>query len=123
MRSISIFSAALLVCVATFAQSNAPSGGAPAPTLPQDKHDGLTLSADAYSNASRAKAKFPKANPYPVGILPVEVFLQNDTDQPLQLDLSTIQLQVTQNGRQEAVDWLTLREVADAISHPKGPSA
>ncbi len=124
MRSISIFSAVLLVCAATFAQSNAPSGGAPAPTLPQDKHDGLTLSADAYSNAARAKAKFPKANPYPVGILPVEVFLRNDTDQPLQLDLSTIQLEVTlPNGRTQGLDWLTLTEVADAVAHPKGPSA
>jgi hypothetical protein len=123
MRSASLFSVIVLVCAGALAQSNAPSGGSPAPSLPRDQHDGLTLSADAYSNASRAKAKFPKANPYPVGILPVEVFLQNDTDQPLQLDLSTIQLQVTLNGREQSVDWLTLREVANAIAHPNGPPA
>jgi hypothetical protein len=124
MRSGSLLSLILLACTVAFAQSNGPSGGAPAPSLPQDKHDGLTLSADAYSSATRAKAKFPKANPYSVGILPVEVFLRNDTDQPLQLDLSTIQLEVTlPNGQKQGLDWLTLREVADAVAHPKGPSA
>lgn len=114
----------LLVCAATFAQTTAPPGGDPGRTLARDQHDGLTLSADAYTESARAKAKFPKADPYPVGILPVEVFLSNSTDQPLQFDVSTIQLEVEVNdGKREALDWLTLREVADAISHPKGPSA
>jgi len=122
----------LLVCAATFGhtgaqtgtQTSTPSGSNPAKTLPRDQHDGVTLSADAYTEAARAKAKFPKADPYPVGILPVEVFLSNDTDQPLQLDLSTVELEVLENdGRRETVDWLTLEEVADAIAHPKGPSA
>src|SRR5579862_1925638 len=124
MRSASLVSAILLVCAVAFAQSSAQPGSAAVPSLPQDKHDGLTLSADAYSSAARAKSKFPKANPYTVGILPVEVFLRNDTDQPLQLDLSTIQLEVTlPNGQKQSLDWLTLREVADAVAHPKGPSA
>jgi hypothetical protein len=118
----------LMVCVVALsqagAQTNAPSIGTTAHTLARDQHDGVTLTADAYAQAARSKAKFPKADPYPVGILPVEVFLSNDTDQPLQLNLSTIQLEVAQtDGRREGVDWLTLREVADAIAHPKGPSA
>jgi len=121
-------SAILIICAAAFsqagAQTNAPASGTAAQTLARDQHDGVTLTADAYAQAARSKAKFPKADPYPVGILPVEVFLRNDTDQPLQLDLSTIQLEVPQNdGRRQNVDWLTLREVADAIAHPKGPSA
>src|SRR5580704_8371893 len=120
-------SAILMVCAVTFsqadAQTNAPASGAAAQALPRDQHDGVTLSADAYAQASRSKAKFPKADPYPVGILPVEVFLSNDTDQPMQLDLSTVVLEVPQNdGRRQNVDWLTLREVAEAIAHPKGPS-
>jgi hypothetical protein len=124
MRGVLLFPAVLLVCAAIFAQTTAPSVATSSQSLPQDKHDGLTLSADAYSNAARAKAKFPKANPVPVGILPVEVFLHNDTDQPLQLDLSTIQLEVTlPNGQKQGLDWLTLSQVASAISHPKGPSA
>jgi hypothetical protein len=124
IRNVSLVSVMLLVCAATFAQSIASSGSGPARTLPHDQHDGLTLSADAYSSAARAKSKFPKCNPYPVGILPIEVFLRNDTDQPLQLDLSTVQLEVTPaNGQQQALDWLTLSQVAAAISHPKGPSA
>lgn len=123
-----LISAILLVCAVTFAQTGAQetvaSGTTPARTLPHDQHDGVTLSADAYTEAARAKAKFPKADPYPVGILPVEVFLRNDTDQPLQLDLSTVELEALEDdGRRQTVDWLTLEEVADAIAHPKGPSA
>jgi hypothetical protein len=118
----------LWICAATFAQTSAQgniaSGSKSVQALPRDQHDGVSLSADAYTDAARAKAKFPKADPYPVGILPVEVFLRNDTDQPLQLDLSTVELDVLQNdGRRQTVDWLTLEEVADAIAHPKGPSA
>jgi hypothetical protein len=117
-------SSILLVFAATSAQTTAPPGGGAARPLARDQHDGLTLSADAYTDSARAKAKFPKANPYPVGILPVEVFLSNDTDQPLQFDVSTMQLEVVVNdGKRQALDWLTLREVADAITHPKGPSA
>jgi len=127
-RMLWLTSAVLLVCAATRAQAgaqtNAPSNGAAAQTLPRDLHDGVTLSADAYTQAARSKAKFPKCDPYPVGILPIEVFLRNDTDQPLQLDLSTVELEVEQSdGRRQNVDWLTLREVADAVAHPKGPSA
>ena len=33
----------------------------------------MSVSADAYSNAERAKGKFGKANPVPAGILPVDV--------------------------------------------------
>ncbi len=119
--------AILLACAATLgragAQTNVPASGTAAQTLPRDQHDGVALSADAYAQAARSKAKFPKADPYPLGILPVEVFLSNNTDQPVQLDLSTVVLEVPQNdGRRQNVDWLTLREVAEAIAHPKGPS-
>lgn len=124
MRNVSLIAIFLIACGVAFPQSNAPSSGTPSPSLPQDKHDGLTLSADAYSSAKRAKDKFPKTDPYPLGILPVEVFLRNDTDQPLQLDLSTIQLEVTlPNGQKQSLDWMTLADVADAVAHPKGPSA
>jgi len=111
---------------AAFGQSNSaparPAG--PAAPLPRDRHEGLTVSADVYTERDRAKEKFGKANPVPVGILPVEVFLTNETPQPLRVDMDTIQLEVhLEGGRQEGVDWLTIREVARAIAHPRGPSA
>ncbi len=82
----------------------------------------MTLSADPYTDAARAKEKFGKANPVPAGILPVEVFLRNDTAQPIHIDLSTVQLDVRlTSGETQDIDWMTVYEVAREIAHPGGP--
>lgn len=116
----------LLVSDAAAAQSN-PSPASPSHpsvSLPQDRHEGMTISADSYADSNRAKDKFGKANPVPVGILPVEVFLSNETAQPIRINMETIQLTVHfDSGRQEAVDWLPVEEVARAVAHPHGPPA
>lgn len=125
-RIVSLFAISLLACGASFAQSDSPpANAAHAPaSLPQDRHEGLTLSADSYADSGRAKDKFGKANPVPVGILPVEVFLSNETAQPIRINVETIQLTVHfDSGRQEGVDWLPVEEVASAVAHPHGPAA
>jgi hypothetical protein len=121
MRTISLL-AALVAVTCTFAQTPAPagrsaSGGA---SLAHDTHDGLTISVDPYSEAARSKQKFGKADPFPVGILPVEVFLRNETDQPLRINLSTIQLEVRPDSGRQDVDNLTVAEVATIVVHPEG---
>lgn len=106
------------------ASSSAADAAHAAASLPQDRHEGLTISADPYTDMNRAKEKFGKANPIPVGILPVEVFLKNETPQPIRVNMETIQLTVHyDSGRQEGVDWLPVEEVAKAIAHPHGPAA
>ena len=126
IRRVSLLAIAILVGGSAFAQSNsAPAGpSGHVASLPQDRHEGLTISADCYADRERAKDKFGKASPVPVGILPVEVFLTNETPQPLRIDMDTIQLEVhLENGRQEGVDWLPVEAVAKAIAHPHGPAA
>jgi hypothetical protein len=92
--------------------------------LPHDSHEGLVVSADSYADLSRAKEKFGKVNPLPVGILPVEIFLRNDTTQALRINLRTIQLTVHfLSGRQQGIDWLQVEDVASAVAHPKGQPA
>jgi len=89
--------------------------------LPHDQHEGLTVSADPYTDAARAKEKFGKANPLPAGILPVEVSLRNETPQPIRINLNTIQLVVHfSSGRHEDLDWLDTKSVATAVAHPTG---
>ncbi|HXQ26736.1 MAG TPA: hypothetical protein VN822_10040 [Candidatus Acidoferrales bacterium] len=84
----------------------------------------MSVSADPYTDAARAKNKFGKANPLPVGILPVEVSLRNETSQPIRIKLDTIQLEVHfESGRHQDLDWIPVGEVADAVAHPHGPSA
>jgi hypothetical protein len=127
-RSLSLLSIAiLLLCGGLSAQTN-PAGrkaqqAAPDPTaaLAHDHHDGLTVSADPYVDKARGKEKFGKANPLDAGILPVEIFLRNETNDPIHVDINTIQLEVQlrAGGRQE-IDWLPPEDVAGLVAHPGG---
>ncbi|HUJ33349.1 MAG TPA: hypothetical protein VLY23_18855 [Candidatus Acidoferrum sp.] len=131
MRSLALIVAILVACVGAVAQANRP--GAPASeknppagstVLPSDKHDGLTISVDPYTDSQRAKDKFGKsANPLPAGILPVEVFLTNETPHPLKVDLATVQLEVHFERGKQDLDWLSVRRVATLIVHPGGVPA
>jgi hypothetical protein len=116
----------LILCACAFGQSASPppdpkpAATTPAP-LPRDQHSGLTVSVDPYTEAARTKDKFGKANPHDVGVLPIEVFLRNDSDQPMRVNLETVQLEVTlKNGVRQEVDWLRAEEVAKLIAHPTG---
>jgi len=107
------------------AQSATPAGGSAhsADVLPRDQHEGLTIAADCYSEPDRARERFGKADPIPVGILPVEVFLTNATAQPMRIDVETVQLEVHfESGQHQDIDWLPVGEVARKIAHPNGPS-
>jgi hypothetical protein len=127
LRMLCIAAAIFLASVSAQGQANS----APQPahqaddSLPHDRHEGLSVSADAYSDPARAKDKFGKsADPLPLGILPVEVFLRNETAQPMHVDLTTIQLDVhPRGGRDDDIDWMSVHDVAAAVAHPHGPSA
>ncbi|HKQ86043.1 MAG TPA: hypothetical protein VJS43_04655 [Candidatus Acidoferrales bacterium] len=120
---ISLLLAALVLSGGmAFGQAAEPAESSPA--LPQDKHEGVTMSVDAYTKVARGMQTFGKANPLAVGILPVEVFFKNETELPVKLDLETIQLEVHSGGgdKHQDIDWLEPVQVATAVAHPKGPS-
>src|ERR1700720_1874134 len=124
LRIAAVTASFLLLCACAFGQSApatpAPKPGTPAP-LSRDQHRGLTVSVDPYTEPARTKDKFGKANPHDVGVLPVEVFLRNDSDQPMRVNLETVQLEVTlKNGVRQEVDWLRAEEGAKLIAHPTG---
>jgi hypothetical protein len=126
----SVLMFALLVCagVAAVGAQNKPGASkvqqaTPDVTaaLPHDNHDGLTILADPYVDKARSKEKFGKANPLEVGILPIEVFLRNETDHPIQVNINTIQLEVhLRSGKRQDIDWLSSEDVAGLIAHPGG---
>jgi hypothetical protein len=126
IRFLPLLWALCLTCSAACAQGNskatpAPPAKAPAGMLPHDRHDGLTILVDPYTDPARAKEKFGKADPLPAGILPLEVIMQNDTEQPIRVTLNTIQLEVRlRNGGRQDIDWLTAEEAAVLIVHPGG---
>jgi hypothetical protein len=131
-QCVFITGAFLLTCGMLAGQANSPSTSAPsrpgatsgaAPSMPHDDHGGMSVSVDPYTNEARAKEKFGKANPLPTGILPVEVFIRNETAQPIHINLETIQLEVHIRDERQDIDWLTPVEVASTIAHPEGPPA
>ena len=91
-------------------------------TLPaHDRHEGLLVAADPCNDAARAKARFGKANPIPAGIVPIEVFLRNETQQPMRINLDTIRLEISREGGQsQHIEALDAGEVAFLIAHPGG---
>lgn len=116
------FAALLFACACSFAQTPSASGDS-TPALPHDTHEGMTVSVDPYRDAARSKQKFGKADPLPTGILPVEVFIRNDSDQPLRIDLSSIQMEVHPEGSErQDIDNLSASEVAAIMAHPGGPA-
>jgi hypothetical protein len=126
LRVAAFMASFLVLCGCVFGQSASsppdpkPAATAPAP-LPSDQHSGFTVSVDPYTESARTKDKFGKANPHDVGVLPIEVFLRNDSDQPMRVNLETVQLEVTlKNGVRQEVDWLRAEEVAKLIAHPAG---
>jgi len=125
MMHLVFFSAvALLLPAAAIAQKNSPPSDAEQASLPHDTHSGITVSAKPVTDSERAKHIFGKANPIPSGVLPVEVFLRNDTGSPVQIGLDTIQLEIHyQDGRMDGVDSLPPAQAAKVIAHPNGPAA
>ncbi len=106
------------------AQSPAPSGPLDPATLPNhDKHEGLLIAADPYTDVERSKQTFGKDDPAKGGIVPIDVYFRNDTDQALRIELSTIRLEVDPPDEDhQKVAALSVKEVAVLVVHPRGPA-
>ena len=91
-------------------------------TLPaQDRHEGLLVAADPWLDTARAKEKFGKANPLQAGVVPIEVFLRNETEAPMRINLESVVLEISQSeGPRQRLDWLDAGQVAFLIAHPNG---
>jgi len=123
-RALSLAMVPFLFWSGVLAQSPSSSGAdadKKIAALPHDRHEGLTISADPYTDRERSKQKFGKASPNEIGILPVEVFLRNETGQAMRVKLESVQLDVhMSDGSHQDIDWLTPAEVANYIAHPGG---
>lgn len=105
--------------------SQSPPPPIPDPaTLPaRDAHQGLLIAADPYLTSDRSEQRFGKKHPYGAGLLAIDLFLRNDTEAPLRIDLDTIELQVAVPGQQrQRLESLTIQDVAYRIVVPNGPA-
>jgi hypothetical protein len=103
-------------------QSNSENSSTTSPAaLPQDSHENLTITAEPYPDAESAKRKFGNANPQKAGILAIKVTFQNDRDQPVQVDLESIELDVqNRSGEKQALEPMDIVQVAETIAYPGG---
>jgi hypothetical protein len=114
-------------------QQNASPVAEPRPAKPfvlqtssLESHEGFTISARPWTQASQYKEKFPKKSPMTGGVLAVQVAFRNDSEQTVKVGLDRIRLSfnVDEDNRQE-LQPLKASEVADAILRPaaKDPTA
>jgi len=95
----------------------------PATLAARDSHQGLLMAVDPYLSAERSQQTFGKKHPYGVGILALDVYLQNETDGPMKIVLDTMELNVAPPGQQrQHVEPLTVEEAAYRIVLPDGPN-
>lgn len=95
-------------------------------TASLESHEGLTISAQPWTDSGQYKEKFPKKSPFSAGVLAVQVAFRNDSADSIRINLERIRLTVhlDAENRQE-VRPLSANQVADAVLKPiaKDPTA
>lgn len=91
----------------------------PLKTTSLESHEGMTISAQPWTDAALYKEKFGKKSPYAAGVLAVNVVFRNDSDETVRVNLERIRMsfQLDEDHRQE-VEPLTPGQVADAVLKP-----
>ncbi|MGB7231394.1 MAG: hypothetical protein WBD19_06955 [Candidatus Acidiferrum sp.] len=91
-----------------------------------ESHEGVTISAQSWTDAESYKAKFPKKSPLASGIVAIDTIIRNDTDESMKIDLEQIRLNVTvSEDMRQALHSLTPDDVADVVmdTGKKDPTA
>ena len=112
------------VAASVLAALTANSAGAqlaPLQTASLESHEGLTISADPWTDPAKYKDKFPKKSPYAAGILAVQVSFRNDSDDSMKINLSSIRLTVHLDAENtQELPSLKPDELVQAVLKPGG---
>jgi len=88
-----------------------------------ESHEGLTISAQPWTDAALYKTKFPKKSPFASGIVAVDTIIRNDSDESMKVDLDQIRLNVTvDEDNRQALRSLSADDVADIMSEKRDPT-
>jgi hypothetical protein len=124
MRNLSGAVPFLAACLMTGTYADAQQSGgqrASLKTASLETHEGLTISAQPWTDAVLYKEKFPKKSPFAAGIVAMQVVFRNDSNESMKVSLDRIRLsfQLDQDNRQE-LQALTPAQVADEVLKPGG---
>ncbi len=103
--------------------SAGPAGQQPQATMKGaalESHEGVTISAQPWTDAASYKAKFPKKSPLASGVVAIDTIFRNDSDESMKVDLDQIRLNVTvSEDNRQALPSLTADDVADVSTESK----
>jgi hypothetical protein len=123
MRNLSGAVPFLAACLmaGSYASGQAGNQRASLKTASLETHEGLTISAQPWTDAALYKEKFPKKSPFAAGIVAMQVVFRNDSNESMKVSLDRIRLsfQVDEDHRQE-LQALTSGQVADEVLKPGG---
>jgi hypothetical protein len=124
MRNLSGAVPFLAACLIAGGHAGAQQSGgqrASLKTASLETHEGLTISAQPWTDAALYKEKFPKKSPFGAGIVAMLVVFRNDSNESMKVSLDRIRLaiQVDEDNRQE-LQALTGAQVADEVFKPGG---
>jgi hypothetical protein len=84
-----------------------------------ESHEGMTISAQPWTNPGIYKEKFHKKSPYEAGIVAVQVTFRNDSDDSLKVNLERIRLNINLSEEDhQALNPLTSEQAAEVILKP-----
>jgi hypothetical protein len=91
-----------------------------------ESHEGLTISAQPWTDAAQYKEKFSKKSPFSAGIVAIQVTFRNESDQSMKIALDQIRLNIvlSEDNRQR-LQPMRPEDVADRVLNPgaKDPTA
>ena len=84
-----------------------------------ESHEGMTITAQPWTEPSLYREKFPKKSPFASGIVAVQVAFRNDSDESVKVDLDRIRLtvQIEEENRQQ-LEPMSAEEVANETLIP-----
>lgn len=127
MRNMAVivpFLAAAIFIAGPSARPQAPQTTMRAASV--ESHEGVTISAQPWTEPENYKPKFPKKSPLASGIVAINTVIRNDTDESMKIDLEEIRLNVTvSEDTRQALRSLSPDDVADVAmdTGKKDPTA
>ena len=91
-----------------------------------ESHEGVTISAQPWTDDASYKGRFPKKSPLSSGIVAIDTIIRNDSEDSMKVDLDQIRLNVTvSEDNRQALRSLSPDDVADecADNRKKDPTA
>jgi len=118
MRKLTLILPALAAFLLV-ALRGAPQQQSSLKTSSLESHEGMTITAQPWTDPALYKEKFPKKSPYAAGIVAIQVVFRNDSDDSMKINLERIRLNLTLSEEdRQALYPLSPEEAADAIMNP-----